>query len=444
MNIISIHTDHDGSITIVKNNVFLLHAQIDRFNNVIASSYPTAKLLNKIKDLQIKFDKVYISFLNDSCHWFWLEMLKKYNLLKQKTEVIYYGDNHHHYFHSSCAEATVGKSEYTVVIDGHGSPLKEGREQETVFKNNKILYRSQKNIGWNYECKTAEVFNLQKGRAFRSCGKLMAKSLYDPELSKFQKHTEKLIDEVMPRGPVTYTGGVAQNVLANSKYKNMNIKIDPLCTDQGISLGVMNHVLGKKLNLQNNPVYLGFKPKYDLSKFNVMHATNEDVCEILKTTPVGIFQGRSEQGQRGLGNRSLLMDARNKEAFKLINKIKKREKWRPFAPAVLEERASEYFDIEGSSPYMLYTYQMKQRINSVCAIDGSSRIQTVSKENNKNFYNLLKCFSEINKIPLLLNTSLNLSGHTLAEDLDDVYYMMKYGNLSYCYLPEVKKLIKFR
>ena len=125
----------------------------------------------------------------------------------------------------------------------------------------------------------------------------------------------------------------------------------------------------------------------------------------------------------------------------MINKVKKRESWRPFAPAVLEEHASDYFDIEGSSPYMLYTYQMKQRIDSVCAIDGSSRIQTVSKENNKNFYNLLECFNNVNKIPLLLNTSLNLSGQTLAEDLDDVYYMMKYGNLDCCYLPELKKMI---
>ena len=190
MNIISIHTDHDGSITISKDGVFILHAQIDRFSNVIASSVPTSKLLNRIKDLRMKFDKVYISFLYDSSHWLWIDMLKKYDLIKRKGKIFYYENKHHHYFHASCAEATVGKSEHMVVIDGHGSPLKEGKEQETVFKNNKIVYKSQKNIGWDYECKTAEVFNLRKGRAFRSCGKLMAKSLHDPELNKFQKHTE--------------------------------------------------------------------------------------------------------------------------------------------------------------------------------------------------------------------------------------------------------------
>ena len=69
MNILTIHSDHDGSITIVKDNSFLLHAQIERFSNVIASSVPTSKLLNKIKDLRIKFDKVFISFLYDSSHW---------------------------------------------------------------------------------------------------------------------------------------------------------------------------------------------------------------------------------------------------------------------------------------------------------------------------------------------------------------------------------------
>lgn len=445
MNIISIHTSHDGAITIVKNNKLLVHTQIDRFNNIIASAMPSLKLIKKIKELNIKFDIVLFSFLKDSCHWFWEEQLHKYNLLNKKHKFLYFEDKNHHYFHNMCAKATIGTNKNVVVIDGHGSPLKENKfEQETIFKNSKIIYSSNKNIGWNYECKTAKILNIRVGRAFRSCGKLMALSSYNFEINKFQKETEKLIKEIMPNKNVSYTGGVAQNVLANSQFLNYkNFKIDPLCTDQGISLGVMNHFLKGKLKLKNN-IYLGFKPTYNLEifkKYKIKDIKIYEVCKILKNNPVAIFQGRSEQGQRGLGNRSLLMNPLHSNAVKLVNKIKKREWYRPFAPAILEEYAKDYYDIKTNSPYMLYVFKAKKIISSVTSIDGTSRIQTVNKKNNFYFYNLLSEFNKIYKIPLLLNTSLNLSGHTLVEDLEDVFYMMEYGNLKYCYLPEIGKLL---
>jgi len=442
MNIISIHASHDGSITIAKKSKLLIHAQIDRFNNIVAHAIPPLKLLIQIKKLNIKFDLVLISWLTDSCHWYWLEQLLKFDLLKPKYKTLYYEDKNHHYFHTSCAKATVGESRNMVVIDGHGSMAnKSGYEQESIFQDNKKIYKSQHNIGNDYELKTKEVFNLNH-LAFRSCGKLMALAAHKKEIGLFQKEIEEKIKRIMPSEDVTYTGGVAQNVLANSQFLDYkNFKIDPLCTDQGISLGVMNHHLKNNINLKDNPVYLGFKPTYDLSKFKHKNIKPEEVCKLLRKEPVGIFQGRSEQGQRGLGNRSLLMDATHKDAVNLVNKIKKREWFRPFAPAVLEEYAVDYFYITGSSPYMLYVFKAKQIIKSICAIDGTSRIQTVSKKNNKHFYNLLKTFNEMYQVPLLLNTSLNLAGHTLVEDLDDLFYMMKYGNLKYCYLPELGKLI---
>jgi predicted NodU family carbamoyl transferase len=452
MNIISIHASHDGSITIVKDNKFYVHAQIDRFNNIVANALPPLKLLIQIKKLNIKFDLVLISWLTDSCHWYWQEQLLKFDLLKPDYKTLYYEDKNHHYFHMSCAKATVGGNKNVVVIDGHGSivgnsrsvsPMNEKNfhEQESIFKGNKKIYHSRKNIGNDYELKTKEVFNLNH-LAFRSCGKLMALAAHKKEIGLFQKEIEEKIKRMMPSKDVTYTGGVAQNVLANSQFLDYNnFKIDPLCTDQGISLGVMNHHLKNNINLHDNPVYLGFEPEYSLESFQTTNITPQEVCKLLRKEPVGIFQGRSEQGQRGLGNRSLLMDATHKDAVDLVNKIKKREWFRPFAPAVLEEYASEYFDIRDNSPYMLYVFKAKKKIKSVCSIDGTSRIQTVSQKNNKHFYNLLKTFNEMYKIPLLLNTSLNLAGHTLVEDLEDLFYMMKYGNLKYCYLPEVNKIV---
>jgi len=446
MNIISVHASHDGSITIVKNNKFYVHAQIDRFNNIVANAMPPLKLLIQIKKLNIKFDLVLISWLTDSCHWYWQEQLLKFDLLKPDYKTLYYGDKKHHYFHMSCAKATVGGNKNVVVIDGAGSIAfsrneTNFHEQESIFQGNKKIYHSRKNIGDDYEVKTKEVFNLNH-LALRSCGKLMALAAHKKEIGLFQKEIEGKIKHIMPTKDVTYTGGVAQNVLANSQFLDYNnFKIDPLCTDQGISLGVMNHHLKNNINLHDNPVYLGFEPEYNLESFQTTNITPHKVCKLLKKEPVGIFQGRSEQGQRGLGNRSLLMDATHKDAVNLVNKIKKREWFRPFAPAVLEEYASEYFDIRDNSPYMLYVFKAKKKIKSVCSIDGTSRIQTVSQKNNKHFYNLLKTFNKMYKIPLLLNTSLNLAGHTLVEDLENLFYMMKYGNLKYCYLPEVNKLI---
>ena len=172
-----------------------------------------------------------------------------------------------------------------------------------------------------------------------------------------------------------------------------------------------------------------------------MDSGPEEICEILRKNPVALFQGRSEQGQRGLGNRSLLMDGTHPHAIKIVNTIKNREWFRPFAPAILEEYASEYFDIKGSSPYMLYVFKAKKKLPNVTAIDGTSRIQTVNYKDNPYFYNLLSTFNKKYKIPFLLNTSLNLAGHTLVEDLDDLKYMLDNTPLRYAYLPEVGKLI---
>jgi len=456
MNILSIHASHDGSITLVKENKFFAHAQIDRFNNVVANAVPPLKLLTYIKSLNIQFDAVIFSFITDSCHWYWEEQLIKFNLLKPNC-LLKYTDIDHHYYHTCCAKATVGNNKNMVVIDGHGSivgksgsvsPMgeKNFHEQESIFQDDQKIYHSRKNIGYNYELRTAKEFNLKHG-AFRSCGKLMALAAYRKDIGLFQKETEAKIKRMMPTEDVTYTGGVAQNVLANSQFLNYkNFKIDPLCTDQGISLGVMYDYMKGNLVLPSS-VYLGFPPSYEFlhyptfKDYGIVDAAPEDICPLLKKEPVALFQGRSEQGQRGLGNRSLLIDGTNPKAIEIMNKIKHREWYRPFAPAVLEEEAPEDFEIKGASPYMLYVFKTKTKLPNISAVDGTARLQTVSKKDNINFYKLLKTFNEKYKIPFLLNTSLNLAGHTLVEDLNDLKYMLDYSPLKYAYLPDVGKLV---
>ena len=133
---------------------------------------------------------------------------------------------------------------------------------------------------------------------------------------------------------------------------------------------------------------------------------------ITQNNIVGWFQGRMEAGARALGNRSLLANPTNPNIKDIINsKIKIREMFRPFAPSVLEEHASTYFEYHQNVDYMSMVYKIKsekiKKIPAVCHVDGTGRLQTVNEKNNLIFYNLIKEIYNINGIPMVLNTSLN-------------------------------------
>ncbi|MGR8952232.1 MAG: carbamoyltransferase family protein [Gammaproteobacteria bacterium] len=139
---------------------------------------------------------------------------------------------------------------------------------------------------------------------------------------------------------------------------------------------------------------------------------------------VGWLQGRAEFGPRALGNRSILADPRSAETQDLINeKIKFRETFRPFAPSILHEFGPDYFENYQESPYMDKTLtireEMRQRIAAVCHVDGTGRLQTVKKEWNPRFYELIERFRQLTGIPVLLNTSFNVMGKPLAHSLED-------------------------
>jgi carbamoyltransferase len=136
---------------------------------------------------------------------------------------------------------------------------------------------------------------------------------------------------------------------------------------------------------------------------------------------VGWFQGNGEIGPRALGNRSILMDPRNPNGKWTVNQIKKRENYRPFGASVLQEYAQDYFDMPWEDPYMLYISNVKvPNLTAITHIDGTCRIQTVNKNNNNLFRELLEKFYEITGCPILLNTSLNVAGKPLASKPDDV------------------------
>ena len=142
---------------------------------------------------------------------------------------------------------------------------------------------------------------------------------------------------------------------------------------------------------------------------------------------VGWYQGKMEWGPRALGNRSILADPRRKEMKDILNeKIKHRESFRPFAPSILEEHASEYFDIDIPSPYMLMVTNVKQpeKIPAVTHVDGTGRLQTVSAESNSLYYDLISEFYKITGIPVLINTSMNVMGEPIVNTPEQAYQMI--------------------
>lgn len=157
---------------------------------------------------------------------------------------------------------------------------------------------------------------------------------------------------------------------------------------------------------------------------------------------VGIFQGTGEWGPRALGNRSILFDPTNLEAKQIVNNVKKREYYRPFAGSVMLEHAHDWFEMLQlkESPWMSFAIKAKdiayEKVPTLVHADGTCRIQTVTEEQNKNYYNLIKGFYERTGVPIIFNTSFNLGGEALVETIEDAIDTCNRSEINYLYIPE--------
>jgi carbamoyltransferase len=214
---------------------------------------------------------------------------------------------------------------------------------------------------------------------------------------------------------LVFMGGCALNSKANTMLWDIfpDVWIMPNPGDAGSSLGAAAAMSGKHLDWQGP--YLG----HDLGGEYPVQAIFD---EIMSNQIAAVASGRAEYGPRALGNRSILADPRDPEIKNKVNKIKKRELFRPFAPVVMEEYASEWFDMDYTSPYMQYTPKCLKPdlIPSVVHHDGTSRVQTVNKDQHPGLYKLLEMFYNETGIPILLNTSLNIKGQPLLNDEADI------------------------
>jgi len=222
-----------------------------------------------------------------------------------------------------------------------------------------------------------------------------------------------------PDDVIHYSGGVAQNVIWNTLLKKhfKNLVILPHCSDEGLSLGGIEF-LRKKHNLPkfkvNNFPYIQSDELTDTLNDDIIRKTAKLLAE---GKVVAYYQGNGEIGPRALGNRSILMDPRISNGKDIINKVKNREYYRPFGASILSEHAKEYFDLDFENPYMLYVgVTQKDNLQSITHVDGTCRVQTVE---TGHFRKLLEYFYELTDCPVLLNTSLNVSGKPIAGHISD-------------------------
>ena len=275
--------------------------------------------------------------------------------------------------------------------------------------------------------------------------------------------------EMTGQKKVVISGGYGLNCVANYWYlqhlkdDGIEIYVEPISNDAGTAIGAAL-MFYKSIEPQSNidyskdGLYLGFKYNYtesDIAAFTQSHgaeiqdATDKDIVDLLTNKNiVAFFQGRSENGPRALGNRSILFDPRFTDGKDYVNSVKNREYFRPFAGSIMQEHVHEWFDLRGmtDTPHMMYAVNcqpgIEEKIPSIIHIDGTCRIQTVTAEQNQHYYSLIKEFYDTTGCPIIFNTSFNLGGDPLVETLFDAVETLQKSKIEYLYLPEYKKLLK--
>lgn len=344
--------------------------------------------------------------------------------------------------------------EYKVMgLSPYGNPKYMDKVWDVIIKKENGLFELNPNyfrhfkegVAMSWESGSPEIGRIFSDAFIDQFGPLRLKreelTQYHKDLaSSVQRVTEEIIfmmaeDLYEKTGlkNLCITGGVAQNSVANGKIlANTSFEhlfVPPAGHDAGTSVG--SALYHYHVNLKNprlpfeHQAYTGAKFNNDEIQsyldgenipYKFVQEENEliaDVANLLHEGKViGWFQGRAEFGPRALGNRSIIVDPSRDDAKELLNsKIKRRESFRPFAPSILKEATSDYFEVVDDVPFMEKVYQIKEEkrsvIPAVTHVDGSGRLQTVTKKDNSRYYQLIKKFSELSGIPILLNTSFN-------------------------------------
>ena len=392
------------------------------------------------------------------------DMPKQY--IKKFTEVKKFKTFYHHYTHATAGYYTSGFNDATViVIDSIGE-----FETYTVWRAEHGLLKqvySQKyphSIGLWYSAMTqrlglkpqedeyilmgmaaygdpsrykarilTDMFNLKgmpdvhfRINLHKGCPRWAPDIKEEQDLFDLAAATQEIYEELfdgivsywrkeLPSRNLVLAGGCALNCVANGKASQWydKIWIMPNPGDAGSAIGAVAAHLQKQLDW-TSPL-LGHDIKGDYPHVSALNA-------LKKNEIFGIASGRAEFGPRALGNRSLLADPRGSEIKDRVNKYKRRQEFRPFAPAILEEHVGEYFDMPyPTSPYMQFIAKCKKpdEFPAIIHADGTSRVQTVNEKEYPDFYKLIRAFYDNTGCPMVLNTSLNIKGEPIVNSIQD-------------------------
>jgi len=283
-----------------------------------------------------------------------------------------------------------------------------------------------------------------------------------------REYMTPIIEELKPKN-ICMSGGVTLNsVMVGKMYKWYEdiiekIYVCPVPYDGGLSIGVAQYIYHQILDyprikwVDNASSYLGCK--YDLddineaidkvnNKLTIQKVDDDFVVDLLAkdNNVISVFGGGSESGRRALGNRSILADPRSSDMKDIINeKVKHRQWFRPFAPSILREDVSEWFERDVDSPYMTTVIKFKKSVrNKVPAVvhyDGSARLQTITKNDNEWYYNFINKFKNKTGVPILLNTSFN-DREPIVETPEHAIDCFLRTNIDYLYFRDVGILIR--
>ena len=388
-----------------------------------------------------------------------------------ETKDYYYID--HHQSHAAYAFLSSGFDESDILaIDGRGwhfNCMFIDKKGDMIDLSHKIPVgglwnRLSQDIGFSY-LGAGKTMGLAAFGKYNEEAEQMFKEYIEDPNHKLPKYARKLIERT-PKEDIAFTlqkftvdlvkkyvyplktcenlciaGGVAYNGYMNEEFTKhyTSVHVPPAAGDEGQAIGTYMHALYNMENEVHVPtVYAGAEHDVDPSIFeglnvrkvdSIRDLVDEIAQEIAKGAIVGWYQGKSESGNRALGNRSILADPRNPNIKDIINsKIKLREDFRPFAPSVLYEHYQEYFDTNQPSPYMSRIMPVtSDAIPGVTHVDDTARIQTVQREFNNRYYDLIYAFYKHTGVPMLLNTSFNCQEPIVETPADAVATFKKCG-----------------
>ena len=357
-------------------------------------------------------------------------------------------------FHELDAGKVMGMSAYGRPDKNIPPIVIDGKINKKLFPFNGDLRKCRLNVE-DFTYLDTEDFHIQANFAYAlqvSCQKNILEEIY------------RVIDKTKTKN-VCLAGGFFLNCVANYYYRkhlpnDINIYIEPISSDAGTSMGaaqlLYRHLTKDNTKIPQTSIYLGLTNEISIQKISkyatrstVTHTNKNHVADLLSEKKlVAIFQGRSESGPRALGNRSILFDPRCSNAKDLVNKVKQREWFRPFAGSVLQEFCKDYFEMDNleQSPFMMYAVPVLPRVQDIipgiCHIDKTCRIQTITLEQNKHFYNLIQAFNKKTGVPILLNTSFNLAGDCIVETVEQAIQTFEKSYIDYLYFPELEILLE--